>query len=427
MAARSWWLLLVAMGPLVGVSFIAAVQTYAELSGLNGTAAGVGEAFSPLVGIWAPTFSACELAAAFLLPFVAIRVVAEDRVSGALKLELQRPLHPTLRIGAKALVLLGGWLLLTCVPLTAVLLWRTYGGPVFVGELLSVVAGHMLNAAVTIALASAAAMITDHPSTAAIATLAITVGTWILNFVAAIHGGIWQRAAEYTPTAMVAEFQHGLVRLDVLLAALAIVVTGLGLAAIWMRIGVAVRRRTLESAAVCAALCVALALSATVRGAWDASANRMNSFSRADERALRTIEQPLRITAYLAPEDPRRTDLDRNAISKLRRIVRDFGVTYVSATSTGLFEQTREHYGEIHYQLGGRQVVGRAVTTEAVLDSVYSLVGETPAQEPDEEERETTFRGHPLPARPAGAALVFYGGWPAVAVLAALRSRRRGS
>ena len=38
------------IGPLVGVSFISAVRTYAEASGLNGTAAGVGEAFSPLIG-----------------------------------------------------------------------------------------------------------------------------------------------------------------------------------------------------------------------------------------------------------------------------------------------------------------------------------------------------------------------------------------
>ena len=70
LASRAWWVMLVLIGPLVGVSFISAVRTYAEVSGLNGTAAGVGEAFSPLVGIWAPTFSACELAAAFLLPFV---------------------------------------------------------------------------------------------------------------------------------------------------------------------------------------------------------------------------------------------------------------------------------------------------------------------------------------------------------------------
>ena len=84
------------------------MRTYAEASGLNGTAAGVGEAFSPLVGVWAPTFSACELAAAFLLPFVAIRLVAGDRQSGALKIELQQPMPAFARIAAKALVLVGG-------------------------------------------------------------------------------------------------------------------------------------------------------------------------------------------------------------------------------------------------------------------------------------------------------------------------------
>src|SRR5262245_53427758 len=98
------------VGPLVGVSFIGAVRTYAELSGLNGTSAGVGEAFSPLIGVWAPTFSACELAAAFLLPFVAIRVVGGDKQSGALKLEAQQPMGPAWRVAAKALVLLAAWL-----------------------------------------------------------------------------------------------------------------------------------------------------------------------------------------------------------------------------------------------------------------------------------------------------------------------------
>ena len=92
MASRSWWVMLLLIGPLVGMSFISAVRTYGELSGVNGTAAGVGEAFSPLIGVWAPTFSACELAAAFLLPFVAIRLVSGDRQSGALKLELQHPM-----------------------------------------------------------------------------------------------------------------------------------------------------------------------------------------------------------------------------------------------------------------------------------------------------------------------------------------------
>ena len=91
-SSRAWWVLLAAIGPLVGVTFISAVRTYGEASGLNGTTAGVGEAFSPLIGIWAPTFSACEVAAVFLLPFVAIRLVAGDRQSGALKIEMQHPM-----------------------------------------------------------------------------------------------------------------------------------------------------------------------------------------------------------------------------------------------------------------------------------------------------------------------------------------------
>src|SRR3982751_1493712 len=127
LSSRAWWVMLALIGPLVGVSFISAVRTYAELSGYGGTADGVGEAFAPLVGIWAPTFSACELAAAFLLPFVAIRLVAGDRQSGALKLELQHPIPALARMSAKALVLLCGWVIASLPPLIAIALWRMYG------------------------------------------------------------------------------------------------------------------------------------------------------------------------------------------------------------------------------------------------------------------------------------------------------------
>src|SRR5262249_57546066 len=104
------------------------------------------------------------------------------------------------------------------------------------------IGGYLLKAGLTMGLGAAAAAITEHPSTAAIVTLTVTVGTWIINFIAAVQGGIWERAAGYTPTAMVAEFQHGLVRLDVVLVAATIFITGLALAAIWTRLGVAVQR-----------------------------------------------------------------------------------------------------------------------------------------------------------------------------------------
>ena len=349
MSAWAWWVMLLLIGPLVGVSFISAVRTYGELSGVGGTAAGVGEAFSPLVGIWAPTFSACELAAAFLLPFVAIRLVSGDRQSGAAKLELQHPMPPFARTSAKALVLFAGWIIASIAPLLAILLWRIYGGALYVPELATVALGHLLNAGLTIALAAAAAALTEHPSTAAIVTLAVTVGTWILNFVAAINGGVWQRAAGYTPTAMVAEFQHGLVRLDVVLIASTLILFGLALATVWMRLGVAIRRRLNESLALAAIAAAAIVAFAMITISWDLSEGRENSFAESDAAALQSIRDPLRIEVHLAPEDPRRFDLEHRALSKLRRVLPRLQVQFISATSTGLFEQTAPQYGEIWY------------------------------------------------------------------------------
>ena len=424
LSSRAWWVLLAVSGPLVGVSFISAVRTYAELSGYGGGTEGVGEAFSPLVGVWAPTFSACELAAAFLLPFVAIRVVAGDRQSGAMKLELQQPLSVLWRIGAKALVLGAAWLVASAPAAIAILLWRSYGGAVYPPELGAVLLGHMLNAGLTIALASAAASVTDHPSTAAIVTLSVTVGTWIVNFIAAVQGGIWERAAGYTPTAIVAQFQHGLVRLDVVLISLALIALGLAIAAIGMHLGVPARTRAAESI-VLGALTAAVVFACTfLTPSWDLSENRMNSFRRSDEAVLRQIRQPLRIVAHLAAEDPRRVDLEQKVFSKLRRVMPRVDVRYVAATSTGLFEQASAHYGEVWYRLGENGVpsMNRITTVESVLETIYGLAGVEPPVESGD-----IFRGHPLAVPPRRAAAVFYGIWPAVVVAGAVFIWRRQS
>ena len=322
---------------------------------------------------------------------------------------------------AKALVLLAGWIIASLPPVIAVMMWRRYGGTVYAPELVTVMAGHLLNAGLTIALAAAAASLTEHPSTAAILTLSVTVGTWILNFVAAVHGGIWERAAGYTPTAMVAEFQHGLVRLDVTLVACALIAAGLCLGAIWMRLGVSVRRRAAESLAVLAIASVATLASSLATASWDTSEARSNSFPEADEEALARIRGPLRIEARLAPEDPRRADLERHALSKLRRVMPRVRVQYLSATSIGIFEQTGEHYGEIWYELDGRKTMSRLTTAEGVLESLYEVAGVTPPAEGEED----VFRGHPLAVPPKGAAAVFYGMWPAAIAAVAVLIRRR--
>ncbi len=135
---------------------------------------------------------------------------------------------------------------------------------------------------------------------------------------------------------------------------------------------------------------------------------------------LAQIKTPLRIEAHLAPEDPRRADLERKAIAKLRRVLPKVQVEYVSASSIGLFEQNAPHYGEIWYELGGRREMSRAITGEGVLEIIYELAGvKAPA------ESDAIFRGHPLAVPPKGAATVFYGIWPALVIASAFFARRR--
>jgi hypothetical protein len=182
-----------------------------------------------------------------------------------------------------------------------------------------------------------------------------------------------------------------------------------------------VRRRVQESILLFACTVLAVVSSSAVRPSWDLSESRINSFPESDEQTLTRIRAPLGIEVHLAPDDPRRADLDRKAIAKLRRVMPAVHVRYLSATSIGLFEQTAPHYGEIWYELGGRREMSRATTAESALETIYDLAGVKPPIEKDEE----LFRGHPLAVAPNGAAAVFYGIWPAAVVVGALVVRRR--
>src|SRR6185295_13830119 len=123
LTSRAWWVLVASMGPLVGFSFIQAVDSYGEVSGLGGTTGALSSGLSPLDGIWVPTFGACSLAATFLLPFVAIRSVAGDRQTGALKLLLQQHASPAMLMSAKVIVLVAGWFVAAAPVLIAMALW----------------------------------------------------------------------------------------------------------------------------------------------------------------------------------------------------------------------------------------------------------------------------------------------------------------
>ena len=84
-----------------------------------------------------------------------------------------------------------------------------------------------------------------------------------------------------------------------------------------------------------------------------------------------------------------------------------------------MFEEADAGYGEVVYRVGARTVTSRAITEDGVLKSIFSAAGMEP---PDDEGSE--YRGHPLVARPVGAALAFYVVWPAVIRLLIETARR---
>src|SRR5262249_6885088 len=136
---------------------------------------------------------------------------------------------------------------------------------------------------------------------------------------------------------------------------------------------------------------------------------------------LEQIRTPLAIEAHFAPQDPRRVAFEHGPLAKLRRTLPHVSVTYVARTGTRLYEQAHPRYREIRYALDGRSASGRAVTDEGVLETVLGLAGVTPGTDADAE-----YRGHPLVAKPAGAAVIFYGIWPiAIAGLGVWISRRQ--
>jgi len=401
-------------GVLVGHAFITAVNTYSEMSGSGGSPAALPQALTTLDGIFVPTWGAYDLAATLLFPFVAIRLIATEKESGALKLLIQLPGTIASKLTAKGLALTLGWIVAWIPGFIAIILWKSYGGHVNSIETFNLILGHLLRGLISAGLAVAAAGLAESAASAAIITLGFTVGTWALDFVATGRGGWLQQLASYTPTAALRTFEQGLLRLSTVAVMVTLSVGGFALTAIWLHTGRPLTRKlvaTLGLILVLASLCF---LESKLTRSWDLSENKRNSFSTVDNATLQRVSQPLKLTVFLAPEDPRLSDLEQNVLKKLRRVLTSrLEVQYVSGSQSGLFANAADHYGEIWYEMNGQKIVDRSTIEEVVLDQIYQLAG----LKSPERSTQDSFPGYPLAAQPKKAALVFYLVWPLIVTL----------
>ena len=189
LSGRAFWATMFALTFLGGYGFIQAVDLYGQASKSAIEYPELARGMVPFEGILVPTLGAFYLASTLLLPFVAIRAIAQDKESGALKLLLQMPITPVWLVALKVIVMVIGVTALFLPPLSFVPIWLYLGRHVHMPELLNLLAGHALYALDVTSIAFLAAALSESLSTAAILALAFTLAFWVMDFAATASGG----------------------------------------------------------------------------------------------------------------------------------------------------------------------------------------------------------------------------------------------
>jgi ABC-type transport system involved in multi-copper enzyme maturation permease subunit len=418
-AGRALWIVLLLMCPLVGFSFFQAVGLYAEASQSAKQSPVLATTLSPFDGMLIPMLGSFYVGVTLLFPFVAIRALGGEKETGALRLLVQLPYGSATLVAAKLVAIASAWLLCTVPALSALTIWILLGGHVGTAETLNLLAGHFLYALLIGAIALFGAAIADSSATAAIITLAFTIGSWVLDFTLAGNPGLLGWISRLSLTQTLRTFEQGLLSIGLILGLFAAICGFAALATVWLPPGITVRTKLLRSV-VCIALAgLVVAAAGRTRLVTDVTEDQRNSFSDADARALATLTGPLTVTVHLAPEDPRYVDLNRNVLSKLDRVMPKVTIR-LGGDHPARTQGQDERYGEVDYVYGGRTDISRSTSHREILPLLYALAGrEAPRSQPGPD-----YPGYPLDANAQSAVAWFFGALPALIACAWWWSRR---
>ena len=419
-SGRALWIMLLILCPLVGYGLFQAVSLYGEASAAAVDSPVLGSGLSPLDGVLVPTFGGLYLVATLLFPFVAIRTLGREKESGALALLVQLPYRVPTLIAAKMTAIFGAWVAAVICAASALPLWLALGGHLYLPETLDLLFGHVLYGVLIGAVALFSASISESAATAAIITLAFTIGSWALDFALAGQTGVLGWISQLSLTQTLRPFEQGILPAGLLLGVFAAIGGFAALAAVWLHPGVPLGTKCIRSLACLAIAAAAIGLSTQVRLTADLAEDRHNSFPAADQRALAELREPLIITVHLAPEDPRYVDLRRNVLVKLERAMPHVAVLLATSGQSMVGSTSEEAYGEVEYSYGGRSDKSRSTSHREILPLVYALAGR-PIPEPIPGQ---DYPGYPLLADGSPALAWFLGGLPLLIVAAWWWSRR---
>jgi ABC-2 family transporter len=417
-SGRALWAMLLLVCPLVGYSFFQAVSLYSDASAASSQSPSTAASLSPLDGVLVPTFGSFYVAVTMLFPFVAIRALGQEKESGALLLLVQLPYSNSTLILAKLWAVLAAWVLVSIPALSALAIWVSLGGHIAPLETINLLLGHLLYGLLIGAIALFAATISESSATAAIVTLAFTIGSWVLDFTLAGRSGLAAWFAQISLTQTLRVFEQGLLSVGLILGIIAVACGLIVLSSVWLPPGTPVATKFTRSGVCLLATVVALGTTTQVSTSVDMTEDRRNSFSLADQRLLATLRLPLIVTVNLAPEDPRYVDLQRNVLGKLERAMPNVSVVF-AGNQRGSAGKS-DTYGEIEFVYGDRSDTSRSTSPREILPLLYALSG----MEPPKPGQAADYPGYPLVASADATLPWFLGALPVLICLAWWWSRR---
>jgi ABC-2 type transport system permease protein len=206
---RVFWIFLLVLCLLLGYSFTRAVDLFSAASRTTLEHSEFAAKRTTLDEVLVPTLGAFYVATTLLFPFVAIRPLGHEKQTGALKLGVQLPVSETelvvLKLGAICFI----WALSLTPAISAIFLWKCFGGFVSMVELTNLLLGHALYAVMVASVALFAAAVTDSVPAGAIITLAFTLGCSALDFTVTSQGGPLVYFAPLSPTTVLHECERG--------------------------------------------------------------------------------------------------------------------------------------------------------------------------------------------------------------------------
>jgi ABC-2 type transport system permease protein len=417
-SGRALWTMLLLVCPLIGFSFVEAVSLYSEASSAAQQSPAAAATLSPLDGILVPTFGSFYVAVTLLFPFVAIRVLGQEKESGALRLLIQLPYRSSTLVLVKLAAILAAWAAASIPALSALVIWALLGGHLGASESANLLFGHSLYGLLIGAISLFAATISDSSATAAIVALATTIGSWVLDFTLAGRSGLSAWVAQLSLTQTLHSFEQGLLSAGLVLGMVAVVGGLAALSTVWLPPGTPTRFKFARSVPCVLAIIVALGLAAQIGASVDVTEDRRNSFSPADQKLLAMLRLPLVVTVNLAPEDPRYIDLRRNVLGKLERAMPNVSIVLAGVRQDQAGQS--DAYGQIEYVYDGRYDVSRSTSPREILPLLYALAGTKPPAPNQGPE----YPGYPTVANANVTLLWFFGGLPLLITLAWWRSRQ---